>query len=416
MARISEEERENAVELIEAGSEYDGVPNPGDASEQWGEFESFRDQAESARRGMLIWVYRIPTDAQGIPVTGGDTSLLFTAPIDTYPSLPMVFNRVKKEYMPRGAGRTLIRIQVRREKKPGVLWQKVFTIEKGTSDDEPETSTVKPLDGIGDIARVIQQAMAAQAEQNRALIATLIARQNSASPVDALAQTREMISMVAALTTAMNGRPVAAPGPAASVTEQLQGFREMMKFARDMGGEFGGGDDDEPGALGVLKSLTPWAGVFEKLLTGMQNRPALPAPPMQRPPMRRRIMPPNPNLAGASAQPSVVTAQPAPPVNPKTPEDAAMLLKIVEFSNELITLKNNGADPAVIGKQIPDALTPEIESRVLDLLERPDWFKTLSGFNPLVREHEEFFTKVRDAFMAEYEIEGDAATTETPTG
>ena len=300
--RVNADEREEAVELIPAGSDYEGEASPGDASEQWSEFEQFRDQAESDRRGMLIWVYRIPTDAQGIPVTGGETSLLFTAPIDTYPSLPTVFDRVKKEYMPRGYGRALIRIQVRREKKTGVLWQKVFTIEKGARDDEPEA--VGKIGGdIAALAAIFQRTLEAQQQQNRELIARILSAQNQAGAVDPMGQARGIIEMVTAITAAINsGKPAAALAAPQTLGEMAGGFREMLKLSREFGNPGVASDEDEGGVVGVLKAASPFADMIKELIVQARQNP--------NPYKRHRSLPCNPIRAfwlngGGGCLPSV---------------------------------------------------------------------------------------------------------------
>ena len=97
-----------------------------------------------------------------------------------------------------------------------------------------------------------------------------------------------------------------------------------------------------------------------------------------------------------------------------------MLLKVVEITNDLITLKSAGGDPGAIGKTMGEMIPPDFEEKILDLLEKPDWFERLAGFNPLVKPHQEFFTAVRNSVLAEYEfIEGeggDADGDDAPDG
>ena len=90
-----------------------------------------------------------------------------------------------------------------------------------------------------------------------------------------------------------------------------------------------------------------------------------------------------------------------------------MLLKIVEMTNDLITLKIGGGDPVAIGKTLAEMITPEVETRLLAILDSSDWFEKLCGFNPKVKEHREFFTAARDSLLAEYEmIEGEGGEPE----
>lgn len=417
---VNEMEREGAIEFIPAGGEAGGIGmEPNDASEQWSEFETLRDQGEGAARGMFVWVYRIPTDAAGNPVSSVESEQLFVAPIDVY-TLPQIFERVKKEYMSRGFGRSLIRIQVRREKVRGVLWQKVFAIIKGLNDDGPDATKGTDASGDGNsihaLAQMFDRTLQAQQEQNRRLIEQMFSRQNSA-PVDPMQQTERMLAMVASLTTAINGRPVAAAAaPAQTLGEMASGFREMLKLSQEFGG--GGGGFDEPeGALGTLKSLTPWAGVFEKLIDNMKS-PAVPVPQMRRAPRLPASAMPHPDGGNGPTAPSApgiavqnaARSQGIPTPNQPTGSDP-MLLKIVEMTNDLITLKSQGGDPAQIGKTVAGMLTADVEDRLLDLLEADDWFAKLSGFNPRVTEHREFFQIVRDSLLAEYEFSDEIPAT-----
>lgn len=385
-----------------------------DVSDDSEAFDKFRESGDSETAGKVIWVYRIPTDSKNNP-TGEDARHLFSAPIDRY-DLPQLYDRIKKDYMPRGYGIGTFRIFVRTVGQRGVHWKKLLVLEKGAHDDEPLPAPPEIKSGDPAVAALAE----AMRQQNELLSRLFEARQNSVPPPDPMAQTERMLAMVASLTTAINGRPTPAVGTPQTLGEMANGFREMMKLSREFGGDSGaGGEDEAEGALGVMKSLTPWAGVLEKLLDGIKNQPAraLPAPQpnvLRREPPRVAGRPPTQEeIAARAAQ-----TQPAAPMMAKPPIRApqnspggdAVLMKIVELTNDLITLKNNGGEPVGIGKTLTGMVTSDMEERLLDLLEPDDWFDRLAAFNPKIREHKEFFTAVRDAMLSEYDFERDDAS------
>jgi hypothetical protein len=391
-----------------------------DVSDDAEVFEQFRSAAETERAGVELAVYRVPTDFKNNP-TGEEGRHLFSTPIDRY-DLPQLYDRIKKEYMPRGYGVGTFRLMVRRKGMRGIIWKKLIVLEKGMADDEP----LPPMPEIksGDPA---VSALADALNRQNELLSQLFMRQQAPQNLpDPMAQTERMLAMVASLTTAINGRPVAA-GPSQTLGDMASGFREMLKLSREFGGgdSGGGGDEEGGGVAGVLKAAAPFADVLKALIERQGAAvPALPAPQAQPRMMRRepprapappRPQPPRQNVTAAGGsvnEPGRVSGIPL----ANTPGENAVLMKIVEMTNDLIQLRNGGGDPALIGKTFAGMVPPNVEDQLLDLLDANDWFEKLCAFNPAVAPHRDFFQIVRDSMLAEYEFEAEIPAGAEGTG
>ena len=400
----------------------DGDEIPGDVSEQWEEFEKFRDEADSADKGMTVWVYRIPTDARNNPISNTDTRLLFTSPIDAVDSLPALFSRIKKEYMPRGYGVGMFRIMIRQNQGRGVKWMKVYTLEKGALDDDPIPVT-DPTAPKSDPAMAI---VAAAMDRQTAMIERLMNERGGAQPiVNPMEQTQQMVTMITSIAGILVNRPVAAGGAVPTIAEQISGVREIMKLGKELGGDGLGalGESEEQGLTGILKSVAPIAELLKTMIERAPARPPI-APPRLAGPGVRRAPPasaaPIHGAGGPVNAPGTATGVPHAEkvaANENLAHymhnrhgDQAMLLKVTEITNDLITLhETQGADPASLGAALVPMIPAEIEDRLLDLLESNNWFEKLCAFNARVKDHRAFFEGVRTAVLAEYESGGEPA-------
>lgn len=417
---ISHDERESASVVLQAGEDVGG-----DQSQQWAEFDAFRDQGDASTAGMSVWVYRIPTNAAGEP-DGGDSRQLFTSPIDRY-TLQQIFERVKKGFMPRGYGTATIRIMVRRDKVRGVIWQKLFIIEKSSLDDEPEMGAkVADTSGVAALAEAMRQ-------QNQ-LIIQLISRQQNAPvsqspPIDPIESAMKMVTAMTGMMGVLANRTAPA-GPAASgVGDMIAGIREMMKLTREIGGMAGESADDgaDPdGAVGVLKAIAPIADLVKTLIVSGRATPAVPqlsgpvqAEPAALPAQPARAAQPAPARPTQPARPTVIhpermpvdTAVASPPPPTETAQfqgDNAMFGKVTEILGDLVKLAENGSDATALGATVVDLIPEAYEQHFLTILESDNWFAKLAAFNPAVNSQPEWFAALRYSILAEYTDDADS--------
>lgn len=413
MARrnLSDAERDEAVTLVpidEADADM-----PGDAAKQWAEFDNLRDQGEAATAGMVVWCYQVPTDPSGQPASGAESALLFSAPIDAY-TLAQIFDRVKKEYMPRGSGRALVRISVRREKQRGVVWQKLFPIIKGVRDDEPEAGRGDDGGALGKLANMIGDAL----NRQNAMIAELMRQQRQpVAQVDPIAQSRSIIEMVTAL-SAVLAKPVPA-APAGSPTglgELLTVFRDFRKLAREMGDDAPRGEDGEGNSIPqILQAGKPYVEMLTALI---QRAPNAPVPGVRRLPPAQPPVAPNPNAAGSAsvmppvaATPTINTTMGSAAVTPQGTDP--MLLQLKKHLGEICDLIETGtAEPEGMARLILDLVPDEMDEKFYGIVSDQYWMVKLKAVEPRVAQHAEFFGRVREFIMQEFtdETEGSEPT------
>ncbi len=387
--RVSVEEMDESTLLLPAGEPQE---IPGDVSEQWEEFEKFRDQEDAANKGMTVWVYRIPTDARGNPESNMDTRLLFTAPIDLY-SLPQLYDRIKKEYMPRGYGVGIFRVMIRQNNVKGVKWQKVVTLEKGAKDDEPEAKPDNSGTSIAAVAQLFQKTLDDAMRANRELIGQLLTRQNVAPP-DPFGGAQQIVAMVTGLAGVLM-KPAAGAG--GGIAEQVSGIREILKLSNDLGALRGGGGDDAGGDGNSISSILQAAAPYANLLKDLLARAPAPAAPVHR-------LPPPPMRAepARAPNPQTVTA-------PQAQGNDPMLLQLAKHVSDICDLIAQGkAEPEGVALLILDAVPAEYDDRFYEIVAADNWLTKLAAIEPRVRQHTEFFTAVRARIMQEFAEDSEA--------
>lgn len=395
--QVSEQERDDSVTVLVPGEGESDAP---DASQQWEEFEALRDQGDAGTAGMYVWVYRIPTDAAGNPQSNVETELLFTAPIDVY-TLPQLYDRVKREYMPPGMGRELIRMQVRREKMRGVLWQKVVRVAKGSRDDDagaPSARATEPnVGGIEALARAITGAM----QQQNALMLRLFESQRAAPPPDPLAGAEKMVTMITGLAGILVNKTAPA-GPATnSLTDMIGAIKQIRELADDMGPtERGDGGERGDSVTGILTAGKP---VIELLTALIQRSPAAPAaaPPRRLPPAALRS--PTPAPGTVPAQQPLGGTPPIQPTAPTAQGDDPMLLLLSKHVSDICDLIEAGkADAEGIARLVLDAVPEQYDDKFYAIIADEHWLKKLAAVEPRVMNHADFFSHARTFILAEF--------------
>lgn len=169
---------------------------------------------------------------------------------------------------------------------------------------------------------------------------------------------------------------------------------DLIMRGMELGRESGGGGDD--GIMGILKEFvkSPLLGETVKAMSAAQSAPQLAAPanlPVQIPAQ----LPQTP----ISATPNSVPTQPQ--VKPMQNQF------IANYVNQLVDRAKRDSDPMLYAHFILDNVPEQI---VRENIAREDLIDEFSKYNPLVREHVEWFTELRNniiALLTEDEEAGD---------
>jgi hypothetical protein len=386
MARITAEDMAGAVEILPAMAGYD--PDMAEA------FDDLRESLDTSQTDSTLWVHRVPLDERGEMVTNSKHVHLFTAPLDRY-KLDEIIAKVKGEYMRPDERLACIRLIAKVAGQRGNKFNKVLLIEKELKPTAPASEAGR--ESVAEILRAIQESNNGQMAALRQIFAE---RMNAPQipqkdPIDtAVALMGAMSQMVAIMNK--GAAPVA---PAASLTEQIRAMKELKDLAGDLLGETsGGGGGEDNSAVGIIKAVSPLAGPLLQILA--RQSAANPAP-------RQRPALPAPNLPTPNPAPQFSTnpaAQPA-PVNPVSSEDQKM---IAELRAQLIAICEaaaGGANAADLGAVIVDNLQPDsdAETRLLEMLDDPEWLRKLAAIHPGVKAHETFFVSLRQSILAAFD-------------
>lgn len=188
-------------------------------------------------------------------------------------------------------------------------------------------------------------------------------------------------------------------GQKSSVSE----LAESIRAVKELSGEFNNGEGG--GKPTDMQTVLEAGKLFMPLIAdAMKNKPQQSTPPVQLP---ARIQKP-------SLSPAEVFNNPTPPVKSISADEQAALnyARTQEFDFEteagmkffltLLLLKaKRNVDPVLQADYIAANCTDQQLQQLDDFLALPNWLEVLSQVNPEVAEYAEWFTAMRDAYMAD---------------
>lgn len=358
----------------------DQVPLSDDSQET--AFEELRSQSGAESDQKVMWVYRVPTDAKGAPITRGQMEQLISTPIDAM-SIDQVLETVRNEFMADDDRVWLIRVHVRKPGQRGILWQQVYTVRKAL-----KAKATAQESKLGEVISAVRemQAMHMQREQPRAVPA-----QDNFGIREILAMQQQSMQNTIAMMAAMNGGGAksASADPMDAMSKMIAMMGQMNSLRESLGG--GGGDDNS--TLGLVKALAPMGvGLMEVL---KKNQPAqLAAPvatlPHQGPPA---VAAPIPNATGPAA---------IQPLNTDAPMIAELRKNLEALADIAATNPDAKETAAMVLSQLPE----EYDNQIYQLLSGGNWFAQICILQPKMKPHEAWLTTVRDEILASF-AEGD---------
>jgi hypothetical protein len=380
--RITQAEREAATDAQSEFLGHDDAAYDADTEEA---INNFRDSLAGAENKGTLWVYRLPTDERGEVIAAAKPASLFSAPIDRF-ELEELGARLRSQYMKPGE-RAVFRLTVTQRGTQGLRLNRLLILERERVEEAPNAR-----ESMTEILRVIQESNQAAADRTERLLGALHVQRAAAPATDPMQQSLAIVAAITGLTHSLvRQSPMTAP---ASSSDPMATMETTMRVMARMRSFFDGGGGDGEGDPDGLASILRAAGPIVATIGELARRPAM--LPAQAAPARRRGV-----RAAPGAAPAVAPATAQQEVEP-------MIAQLRPQFEALTQAARDGGDPLAVAPLVLEAI-PEgspVEARFVEFLQRPNWFATVVAVYAPAREHAEWFLKLRDAILAEFEADG----------
>lgn len=399
-------ERENATD-----AEYDATPDgetiqlgDRDSEDQWDRWIEELKQTEATG---VVRAYKLPTDENGDLKTSKGTRqiTLGSWPHQLYE--PDVLQaKIVREFLKPGEI-AHVKFTGTSSGKSGVVFSRIVTLQK---PDVPEGTQ----ESVGTLFKVVQEGQAAQLQTLREIFQPPATPAQSFGLSPMLAKSLELsIPILGSIITALISRPK----PTSDISALIGAMADLKNL---MPGGDGGGREDESTTAAIIKAVGPALPQLLEYLKATATQPAVAARPIQ-----ARIAAP---LHGAQSgmQPTQPARRPPPVINPSQPSapasrfrdsDAshpagndAMLAQLKPQLEMLAEIAARGEPPEEVASLLMQTLPEEFDDALSRLVETPQTFQQLGLISPAIRQHAEWFERLRLALAAEFADPDSPAT------
>ena len=380
-------------------------------------FDDLKSGSTATDAERQVWVYKVPTDRNGVPISKARMGQMFTCSVDQY-TLDELLTHVRDDWMGTDT-RWAIRVQVR-EQNGSVILNKLFDLYKNqNAPNAGPTRTQSDSSSLISDIRVMLTEQEQRFNERLAHVARLSAEKTPASdaikPMDMITfmanQQQQSMQTLVALLTVMKPDSTGSKG----LGETLDSMMKMQEFARGLNP---GPEGDS--ALSTVKALAPFAPLLKSMIDKGKEAgaavPALLAAPVPNP------APAQPNAPTTPTTPTTQAPAAVKPVQQMVPMPAEDETKRSDMLNQLREQLKSLAD---IAPQAPDAkevvamllpmLPPEMDDLIFDTLQSDAWFTRLCFIQPAIKPYEAWFADVRQEILASFDVTPAVENSGEPT-
>lgn len=388
-------EREAAEEAnFSAGSQMVQLGDP-DSELAWDDWISALKSSEATG---TVRAHRLPVDADGNPMLGKGTRQIYLGswPHQLY-AFDDLLSKLTKEFLKPGET-AHIKLTGTSAGVRGQMFARIVTLQKA---DAPTDQTAGG-ETVGQLFKVMQESQQAQMQVFRELMTP-----PPATPTNQRGG-MEVVKDIASILTPILGPAIAAyiarpVSPRSELGDLIAAMSQMKEFIT---GDKDNGESSDSTTVSIVRAVAPALPQLLQFLNN-QHSQAIPARPM------RRIPQPTADLSRPSSSPApVVETIASTPTPTPSQSDAEMFAQLKPQLDQLAQLAKTNADPVEVAKLTIQMLPEQFDDALAQLVSTPENFARLAVLSPGVKEHAEWFERLRVALHNElFEPDTGAAAT-----
>lgn len=388
MARISEEDRREAVIIDAQNAGIVPVSDDSDAEGAWDEW--IKSTRESEGQG-IIRAYKLPLDKDGNPMHGkGARQVLLGSWAHDLYTFDQLCQKLTNEFLKPGET-AHIRLQGNQSGQRGNMLNRIVTLQRSAVE-----TALTPQGGSGSVVEMMKMMQEGQAQMAQ-MMERILTKPEPEKKTDFTDTLLKLSPLLAPLLPVIAQRFLSPP------KSDLEGLIGAMVKLKDLTGDGGGGGGDDESIAGMVKAIAP--GALQVMAQMAARQPVQAASPQARRIPVRQVPPQQ-------------TATPAPVVptpTATTEEIPPMLAQLKPQLDQLADIAAAGADPVETAKLVMDTLpaNEEFDEVLYQQVADPSKFKRLFLISPKLGQHADWAEKLRLAILAEYE-EPDSVPNQAP--
>lgn len=357
------------------------------------DFADFMDEMrESDNADAWITVHRVPVDAQGNPRPNTKSvGHLFSEPMGAA-TVQDIIDRIRREFIRAGETKICVRIIGSTKGSGGrAKFNKIMTIEKPN-----ESASSNKGESVGDLMKVLTQMQSESDARSNAFmerLAAMMVQQRTAPAVDPMETAMKMMAVMGGVMGQMAG--FRAGVPATPAVDPIDGFTKMIGAFKMFDSLRGGGAPAETEGSDLVSFLKEVSKVAAPALTIMGEKEKQKTALM----VRRK---PQPQLAPPKVDAPNNTAE-TPAEESLTEEDQMKLNEMKENLATVIGLCEAGKTPEEAAALILDMAPQEADDQLFDIASSDRFVTNMTLLDGRVKQHAEWFEKLRHAILAEFE-------------
>lgn len=367
-----------------------------DSEDAWDDWIQSLKNAENTG---TVRAYKLPTDEDGNPRLGKGTRQISLGSWAHQLYSPSELEaKIVREFLKPGEI-AHVKFTGTSNGTRGTVFSRIVTLQR------PEAMAADK-ENVGTLFKVVQEGQAMQLQTLREIFQPPAAPVQSAGMSPLLVKSLELsIPILGSIITAI----IARPKPQSDIGQLISAMADLKSLVP--GSE--SPRDDDSTTVAIVKAVAP---ALPQLLQYLNSQPKPPAATGQRqlasPGVAAVIDPTKPTVVQASVRqppPPFTTPPPTPGPPDRTTGDTAMLAQLKPQLEMLAEIAARGEPPEEVAQLLLQTLPEEFDDALSRLVETPEAFKSLGLISPAIRQHAEWFERLRLALAQEFAPEMPAA-------